>query len=399
MNIVYTIWHLIELWMAIYLLIPFMLLIVYLFKKWKRAPYDVSKQPDIHDKNFDFAAVITAHKSSLLVPALVDSLLKQQYECFTIYVVADGCVVDASQFNDPRVIICKPSFPLNAKIKSIDFAIRNFIREHDALIIFDSDNLVHPKFLSVVNQYFRKGFRAVQGNLQPKNSDSRFAQMDAMGDLFHNFTEREARMELGFSSAIWGSGIAIETALYRGIVYGHEFGGFDKRMQADLVRQIPQLAFAREAILYDEKISNGASLKLQRTRWIYAYFKHVGLGWEVFREGLKRKNANLIFFGFANIRPPFFLLCLFGCFVCVLNYTTIPALFYVWLIVLGLFALSFLLIVFIKSRDKKMILNVFLLPVFIIYQLAALFNIRKAGKAFLKTEHHKLVHIEDLLRQ
>jgi uncharacterized membrane protein YoaK (UPF0700 family) len=73
-------------------------------------------------------------------------------------------------------------------------------------------------------------------------------------------------------------------------------------------------------------------------------------------------------------------------------------LFIYWLVVLIVFVFSFLAIVLIKSTNKKTIWSVFFMPLFILYQVAALFRIRRAGKRYLKTEHSKLVYIEDLLR-
>ncbi len=397
MSLFSTIAYVLQLWMAIYLVLPFIFLLVYLAKKISRTRYNIGKKNDIHPADFDFATIITAHQNTELVPALIDSLLKQQYSNYLIYVVADDCKDNNLRYDDPRVILLEPENGLHAKIRSIDFAIQNFRRQHDALIILDSDNLVHPRFLSVLNQYFRKGFRAVQSNLQPKNADSVFARIDAMGDTFYNFIEREVRMELGLSSAIWGSGIAIETGLYRQIVYDSLLGGFDKRIQADLVRQIPQLAFAREAIIYDEKISTGASLEKQRTRWIHAYFKYLKLGWQTFTLGIRQMNFNLAFFGFINLRPPFFLLGCMAVVACILSYWAKPWLFFSWLTILILFIFSFFAIIVLKSSNKKTVWSIFFMPVFVIYQMAALIHLRRARKTFLKTEHHKLIYIEDLL--
>lgn len=398
MNFFYTIWFILQLWIAIYLLIPFFCLLVYALKYITHSRYSIEKQPTVFEKNFDFAAIITAHKDVLLVPALIDSLLKQHYRNFIIYIVADDCDPTVLNYSSEQVIVLRPEKPLNAKIRSIDYAVRHFKRQHDALVILDSDNLVHPNFLEVVNLYFQKGFRAVQTNLQPKNTDSVFARIDSMGDTFYNFIEREIRMEIGLSSAIWGSGIVIETSLYKKINYQDLLGGFDKMIQAYIVQRVPQLAYAREAIVYDEKISSGSSLEQQRTRWLHAYFKYLGLGWETLKLGFKKGNANLIFFGFFNLRPPLFIVYTLGCILCLLHFWVEHWLFLVWLSILIIFVVSFIAIILIKSTNKKTIWSVVFMPLFILHQVIALFKIRKAGKSFLKTEHTKLIYIEDLLR-
>jgi cellulose synthase/poly-beta-1,6-N-acetylglucosamine synthase-like glycosyltransferase len=398
MNFFFAIWYIFQSWLAMYIILPSFFLLIYLFKKISKNQFDISKKAPVYHRDFDFAAIVTAHKEILLVPALIDSLLKQNYQQYLIYIVADACDISSLYYSNPRIIVLKPEADLNAKIRSIDYAIARFQRPHDALIIFDSDNLVHPHFLSALNQYFQKGFKAVQANLLPKNTDSLFARIDAVGNTFSNFIEREIRMELGLSSAIWGSGIALDTALYRQIAYDNLLGGFDKRVQADIAREISQIAFAKEAIVYDEKISNGPSLQKQRTRWLHAYFKYFNLSLKTFLLGLKRFNINLGFFGFVNLRPPFFIVFFLGCGSGILNYWVNYRLFFLWIIVLSLFIFSFLVIILLKANNRRTFWSVFFMPVFIIYQIAALIKVKKASKVFLKTEHNKLIYIEDLLR-
>lgn len=392
------IWYLFQAWIAVYMALPFLFLLIYLIKKNLGLRYNVDKKASVVNRDFDFAAIVTAHKDTLLIPPLVDSLCKQKYGNFCVYVVADACDVSGLGFTDPRVVVLKPESDLNSKIKSIDYAINHFIREHDALVIFDSDNLVHPEFMLVLNKYFQRGFRAVQTNLQPKNTDSLYSRLDSIGDTFYNFTEREIRMELGWSSAIWGLGIAIETKLYKEIIYNHFLGGFDKRIQADIVRKIPQLAFAREALVYDEKIADGEALEKQRTRWINAYFKYFALGWAVFIHGIKRLNLNVAFFGFINLRPPLFLVVALSLIFCAVNLIIDKALMFGWIALIISFVVSFFIIVAIKSRSRRVVASIFFMPVFVMRQVMALLKIKRANKSFLKTEHNKVILIDDLLK-
>ena len=167
-----------------------------------------------------------------------------------------------------------------------------------------------------MNAYFQKGYKAVQADFKAKNIDTPFARMDAIGDIFNFFVEREMRMELGLSAAIWGSGIAIDLALYKEVIYHNFLGGFDKRLQAHLVQRVPLIAFAKDAILYDEKIMSGASLQTQRTRWLNAQFKYFKLGWSVLLKGIRRKSFNQAYFAFITLRPPLFILFGLGIFIC-----------------------------------------------------------------------------------
>lgn len=397
LTILYVLFVAIQVLLAAYLLQPALLLVVYavlsLFKKKQ-----ISASAD--DKSFSFAVIVTAHKNLQLVPPLVDSVLRQTYGHFKVYVVADNCEqTDIGYNNHAQVKVLAPEKPLNAKIRSIDHAINNFDEAHDVLIILDADNLLHPDYLSVLNTYFNKGYRAVQTNMLAKNNDSTYAKLDAAGNYFSNFTDRRMRMEMGLSANIWGLGIALETSLYKEVVYQNFLGGFDKKIQADIVKLIPQLAYAEDAIVYDEKIDSGDALETQRTRWINAYFKYFKYGWNVFVTGLKRGSFNLMFFGFNLLRPPLFLQISAALFFAVLNLFIAPQLAFAWIGALMLFPLSFLIIVAVMSTDKGVVSSLLYLPLVFLRQLRAFLHIGRANKAFLQTQNNKVIYIEDLLKK
>lgn len=396
-QILFYIFVAIQVLLACYLLQPFLLLLVHGVLKLvggKKKEADASTA-----KQHSFAVIITAHKNLELVPPLVDSLLKQTYAHYKVYVVADACASADIGIQDAKVKVMLPETPLNAKIRSIDYAINHFDEEHDVLIILDADNLVHPRYLEVLNGYFNRGYRAVQTNMLAKNQDSVYAQLDAAGNYFYNFIDRRMRMEMGLSANIWGLGIAMETSLYKEVIYQNFLGGFDKKIQADIVKLIPQLAYAEDAMVYDEKIDNGDALERQRTRWINAYFKYFKYGCDVLLTGFKRGSFNLVFFGFNLLRPPLFLQVALGGLFMIANIWLSPAWAVAWLIILLLFPLSFLAIVAVMSTDKRMLRALGFLPLVFFRQVKAFLQIRKANKSFLQTSNNKIMYIEDVLER
>lgn len=399
LHILFILFLIIQVIIALYMLIPFMALLSYglvnLFKI--RTPFE--KRPFITDKQYEFGIIITAHQEIKFVIPLVDSILKQTYPHFYVYVVADDCDTAPLQVNDSRVIVLKPEPPLHAKIRSIHYGLDHFIKKHDAVIIFDADNLIHPSFLAVMNSHFQKGYRVVQADFKPKNTDSVYARMDAIGDMVNFFLDREIRMRLNLSATIWGSGVAMDRVLYEAIDYKDALGGFDRKLQSHLVQQVDRIAFAPEAILFDEKISSGKSLENQRTRWINAYFKYFKEGFSIFATGVRKMNFNLIYFGFTNMRPPLFLVLGASLLITVINYFVGSPYFQIWLAILSSFILSFIAIVAVKSKDARFIRTIFVLPAFVFRQMIALLKLGKAKKSFLKTQHTKLVYIDDLIKK
>ncbi|RAJ06951.1 cellulose synthase/poly-beta-1,6-N-acetylglucosamine synthase-like glycosyltransferase [Chitinophaga skermanii] len=391
---------------AFYVLLPSFLLLIYGFKRLFGLSSSPLRKGVNITKEYSFGAIVAAHSDLTLVPPLVDSLLKQDYKNFTVYVVADNCTDINLPAYDERVKILAPETPFNDKTKSIRHAIEHFVVPHDAFIIFDSDNLVRPDYLSILNAYFNMGFRAVQTHMLPKNTDTRFAQMDAAGNHWCNFVDRLMHMEVGVSSAIWGLGVAIETELYKQILleqFQHgqfkNLGGFDKKMQAQLVKSLPLLAYAEEAVVYDEKIQDGSKLQKQRTRWINAYFKSMHEAWEVTLHGLKKFRPGVVFFGINMLRPPLFMLMGSAGLLCLFNIWWNWPMAIFWAAAIASFVVSFFAIVTVMSKDSGIFKAMFFLPIFVWRQVKALLRFNDAKRNFLRTANTKVVYIDEILKK
>ncbi len=396
-NILLFFFYAVNIVLAIYFLLPVFLFLIHLILPPSRKLIE-KRYPKYTDIEYDFAAIITAHQDVKLIPPLVDSFLKQDYKNFVVYVIADDCDISNLLYDDERIKIIKPEIPFHAKIKSIHFAVRSFKRKHDALVIFDSDNLVHPKYLSVLNTYFQRGFRAVQTHMLSKNIDSTYAKLDSVGHIYHTFLERQIKMDLGLTSAILGLGIAIDLDLYNEIMYGSQLGGFDKKLQVQLAKKLPTIAFAADAIVYDEKVDDGAALEKQRTRWIFTYFTYFKDSLQLFIDGILKLHPGRLLLGFNMLRPPLFLTLALALIMMVISFLVLPVIGFAWVAVLFLFAINFVLIITTQSRQEGMVGALVHTPKMIIRQFASLLKLKKANKSFLKTEHRKIIYIEDLLR-
>lgn len=380
-----------------YMSIPFIFVLLYFLLRLFHAKTPFEKRKKVSDKDYDFALIITAHQDTRFVFPLVDSILKQTYQKFRVYVVADDCLGLPVDFASDKIIVLQPEIALHSKIKSIRFAVDNFLPTHENMIILDADNLLHPNFLDQINKFFQKGYKVVQADFKPKNINTDFARMDAMGDMFNFFLEREMRMRLNLSAAIWGSGIAMDIRLYNEVEYLHLLGGFDKKLQTHLVKSVDRIGFSNDIILFDEKIETGEGLEKQRTRWISSYFKYFKESFQLWLLGIRKLDFNLIYFGYIIMRPPLFIVLLVSFLAMLIDYWVIPAFFWVWLGIGISFVLGFISIILLKGKDARFLSTLFKLPFFVARQMAALFQIGKAKRSFIKTEHTQLIYIDDLL--
>jgi cellulose synthase/poly-beta-1,6-N-acetylglucosamine synthase-like glycosyltransferase len=351
-------------------------------------------------KQFQFAILITAHKETDFIPPIIDSLLKQTYSRFNVYVVADDCDISELRFADPRIKILPTPTPFHDQISSLQFGFSHLQPTDEVLVIFDPDNLVHPDFCLKMNGWYNKGFLAVQGNLLAKNKTGKYSQIDNMGVAFNNFVGREMQSALGLSANIWGCGVSVHRDIYQRIVYDSKSasGGFDKHMQVEIARNVDRIAYARDAILYDEKVDDGSNFERQRIRWIAAYFKFLGKAFGLFLTGFRRWNFNLIYFGYNLIRLPYFLLLPLSILFMVTDWWLLsPAFGEVWLIGLLLFSASFTIIVTRLAVDKSTPGSILYIPLIFYHQFRALFKIHVYRKTLLKTEHSRKVYINEIL--
>ena len=384
---------------ASYLLQPFILLVIYAICKLRglRAGATPALQPG---RQYRFGIIITVHDETDFIPPIIDSLLKQTYPFFNAYVVADLCSIDDMHFPDNRIHLLSPPQPLNSQVASLEYGFRHFEDNDEVVVIFDPDNLVHPRFLEVLNSWYNAGYLAVQGDLRSKNEKGIYARIDGLGVALGTFVDRISRSMLTLSAHIWGCGVSVHRTIYEKITYDKKSltGGFDKHMQADLVVNVPRIAFAAEAVFYDEKVDDGHNFEQQRTRWIAAYFKFLGKAFGVLRAGLKDRNFNLIFFGYNLVRPPYFLILLTAMIMCFTDVFIDPLATQLWLVVLGTFTLSFITIITLNVPDKVVFKTIIYIPVLIFHQVRALFKLRASKKALLKTRHSKIIYIEELLQ-
>lgn len=353
--------------------------------------------------------VITAYRNWAITVPLVESLLKQDYAgTFHIYVIADHAEKGAYPLTDPRVQVFWPDPALNLKAKSIIYATERFRQSYDYLIVFDADNLAAPGFLQWINRYASLGYTAIQGQRIAKNLDTFYARADAAGEYYKNYTDRELPFRLGSSAVISGSGMAVQQESYLAYLASPEIEQGkhlwkkmlqeDKILQNFLLRRNERIAFAPEAILYDEKVGDAAAVETQRSRWLYSYFQNFPNALGLLRRGLCNLSFNQFWFGLVTIAPPMFIQVLLAAFFALLGLLFSWPLFGLMFLGGVIFLLNIPLSLSL-SRAPQVVRAVFWkLPLFAWRQLRALAKMGNPDKNFKHTEHRKVLKIEEIDR-
>ena len=367
------------------------------------------REDDDQLRQTDFGCIITAYKNAEITKPGVVSLLKQNYENFEIYVVADECDISNYELAHEKLTVFRPDPPLRLKAKSIIYAIEHFKRDHEYILVFDGDNLAHPDFLKIINRYANEGYRTIQGQRTAKNLDTMYACADATGEFYKNYVERYVPYLLGSSSVISGSGMAVESELYKAYLASPEIEQGkhkwkkmlqeDKILQNFLLRRKEKISYAWEAVVYDEKVTTAEQVETQRSRWLFSYFQNLPNSIGLLRRGIGNFNFNQLLFGLITVAPPLFIL-LFSSFAAMLLGIFIdPPLAWLMLIGLAIFVGNIFFVLYLSSVPKEVWKALWGIPLFVWNQVRALFKMGDPNKNFKHTEHSRSVTIDEVLKQ
>ncbi|HRD43839.1 MAG TPA: glycosyltransferase, partial [Ferruginibacter sp.] len=236
----HIIWIIFQLAVALILLFP-----VISYCWWRLMPKNpaIKSQPIIAP---DYGIIVTAYKFAGNLPNVIQSLLQQDYPHYMIYVVADNCGEETQFPEHEKLVILRPDPVLGNQIKSHFLAIQSFKRPHNIVTIIDSDNLTHPAYLTGLNKWFNRGFKAVQGVRAAKNTNTEYASLDAVNELYYLFYDRKILFGIGSSCMLSGSGMAFNTSLYKECLeHSTSTGaGFDKILQKEILLRKHRIAFA-----------------------------------------------------------------------------------------------------------------------------------------------------------
>lgn len=391
MKIVTILWAVLQVLIGYNLIMPLLLYTAYLLKKRNyKKPFSTYEA--------DTAIIVTAYEQTTLLPEVITSILKINYTNYLVYVVADKCDTSGLHFESDKVIILRPQQILASNTRSHFYAIRHFKRKHERLTIVDSDNLVHPEYLNELNRLFDQGYDAVQGVRAAKNLNTTYACLDAARDIYYHFYDGKILFGNGSSATLSGSGMAFTTQLYRNCLEHLDItgAGFDKVLQYEIVKRGLRIAFAEEAIVYDEKTTNTDQLIKQRARWINTWFRYFKYGFGLIGKGIIKLNWNKILFGLILLRPPLFIFIILSGIFMLVNLWLAPVVSLIWLTGILLFVAGFFIALRSSSTDRRIYNSLYNIPKFMFYQMLSLLKIRKANKYSVATQHFYTKNAETL---
>ena len=340
------------------------------------------------------AVLVPAYKEDGIILSTARNLLELDYpvELRRIYIIADSFKEETiAELRQLPLEVIVVSFDKSTKTKSLNAAFGRITEDFDIALICDADNMLAPDFLRRLNDAFAGGARAVQGRRVAKNLDTSFAILDACSEAINNHIFRKGAYALGLSSSVIGSGMAFEFDRIKAILSEiNAVGGFDKILQLSFVEQGIRIHYLEDALVFDEKVESARAFEGQRKRWVSSQFIYLKRFFGPGCRHLLKGHFSYFNLAVANnlVLPRAFLFVLLPLLV-IFGFIIHPA----WgIAAIGMSILyMFCLMVGVPANmvNRRLLVAILQLPKAVLVMVGTLFQLRKANKTFIHTEHTK----------
>lgn len=153
------IFSILEILLSLYMVYFVAIAIGAFFKKRKINESDIKKK---------FAILVPARNEERVIRNLLVSLKNQNYDDkkYDIFVLPNNCTdrtEEMCEIEDVNIIKFDEEIKSKGDVLKLAFSkIDEEFKEYDAFLIFDSDNVVHPDFISKMNNAINSGYKVAQ---------------------------------------------------------------------------------------------------------------------------------------------------------------------------------------------------------------------------------------------
>ncbi len=267
-----------------------------------------------------FAVIVAAHNERAVIGQLLDNLHALEYpkELYDIFVIADNCSDDTAEIaRQSGAIVCE-RFSETGKGKgfALEWMFEKLFkmdRQYDAIVVFDADNLVHPRFLLEMNNRLLKGDKVIQGYLDAKNPyDTWVSGTFAIAFWVIDHVWHLAKTNIGLSSVLGGTGMCITTDVLKRHGWGATCLTEDMEFTMKSLVEGIKTTWAHDAIVYDEKPLTFMQSWNQRKRWAQGQFDvaHRFIP-KMLKAGIEQRDIRILDGCLHLIQPHFLLISTF----------------------------------------------------------------------------------------
>jgi cellulose synthase/poly-beta-1,6-N-acetylglucosamine synthase-like glycosyltransferase len=354
------------------------------FSLWERK----HKHP-VSPKKIKFLILIPAYKEDSVIMDSVNSALAQDYpkDKMELVVISDRMKDETNSILTNLPLTLFVISPENSsKGYALNYAIEQLEnKSYDMVVVLDADNVVGSDFLFNLNNCHYSGSKAIQAHRVAKRIDSELAVLDAISEEINNSIFRKGHINIGLSSALIGSGMAIDFNWFKENCSKLVSAGEDKELEIMLLKDGIYIDFLEDVLVYDEKVDKEVTFYNQRRRWLAAQFWSLYIGIKSLPKAIIKNNVDYIDKIFQWMLPP--RIILIGVVSLMAGITTLLRwdLSVKWWIILLALSFAFAMAVpdyLVTKQNSKAIKR---LPLLFVLMILNFFRLKGASTKFIHT--------------
>ena len=349
------------------------------------------KQCPETEKRHRFIVLFPAYKEDRVIVQAVRNFLQQEYpaELYEIVVVSDHMQPETNEaLGKLPIKLLEADYTDSSKAKALSLAMKATTGTPcDMVVIMDADNTTSSTFLQELNKAYAAGMKAIQAHRIAKSLNTDVALLDAVSEEINNSIFRSGHVAAGLSSALIGSGMAIDAAWFRKNVNKLQTAGEDKEMEALLLKQGIRIGYLDHVYVEDEKTQKKEAIRSQRKRWLAAQFGSLKHTLPNLIPALLKGNVEYADKIIQWMLPPRIILLAGILFLSVLTLIIEPYISLKWwsLFLTLLFALGIAIPGYLAN--KRLLRALIQVPSLALIMIGNLFKLKGVNRKFIHTEH------------
>lgn len=337
------------------------------------------------------AILIPAYKEDEVIMECIESCMQQDYpkEKYDIVVISDRMKPETNdKLSILPILLEIVHFENSTKAKALNLAMSH-LSGYDIALILDADNTIEPAYLRQINNaIYSDQLIAYQTHRVAKNKNTHMAYLDAVSEEINNSIFRQGHVNLGFSAALIGSGMAFDYELLKKeLAKINAIGGFDRALELTLFKKGKRIGYLPEVYVLDEKIQNQKDFANQRRRWLSAQTHYLMMFIGDIPHALINRNWDFCDKMFQQMSIPRLLL-LGGIFISAFILSCFSwSIALKWWLLLCVLAIILAIAIPRKLYTAQLFIAIVKLPEVFFCMFLNLFKLRGANKKFIHTAH------------
>lgn len=225
-------------------------------------------------KMYRYAVLFPFFGEDSMMAETVASFLRQDYPAdrYDIVVICgSGQRASAGALAGLPVTVLQFDKPAYKKIEAIRFAMASLPEKaYDAAVVMDAGNTTETSFLRRINDAYASGGTAIQTHRIARHITTDTALFGAVSQEINNAIFRRGHVNLGFSSALTGSGMVFGFNWLQKNIAGAGGINLEKQLETMLLEQSVFIDYLDDVFVYEEKVDKPEEFYRERGMWLAA---------------------------------------------------------------------------------------------------------------------------------